>query len=50
MAVTLSRNWWPFALRGVVAIVFGVLGVRLGVSRIWDPSESVQSHPIVAGN
>ena len=27
MAVTLSRNWWTFALRGVVAIVFGVLAL-----------------------
>jgi uncharacterized membrane protein HdeD (DUF308 family) len=27
MAVTLSRNWWMFALRGVVAIAFGVLAL-----------------------
>ena len=27
MAVILSRNWWTFALRGAVAIAFGVLAL-----------------------
>ena len=29
MAIALSRNWWMFALRGVIAIVFGVLALAL---------------------
>jgi uncharacterized membrane protein HdeD (DUF308 family) len=36
MAIALSRNWWMFALRGVLAILFGVVALALpGAALLW---------------
>ena len=31
MTIQLHRNWWAIVLRGMIAILFGILLVTLGV-------------------
>lgn len=49
MAMVLSRNWWAWVLRGILAIVFGILTFIVPEATLWTLTLLFAAYAVVEG-